>query len=86
MPFILQCRCGKTKEITNYAHEHGQRYCSMECARRFRVYTTKPETLNAKVTVTMTTAQRKTLEQRAQIEDISITDLARQYIVQGLSE
>lgn len=81
---ILTCKCGNTHAVTQTELERGRKYCSAVCSRKFRVYAVKAETLDAKVTVTMTKGLRKTLEQRASMEGIQITDLARQYLVAGL--
>lgn len=82
---IITCPCGNTKVITPYAAEvQGQRYCSRVCAQRFRIYATKAETLSAKVTVTLTKAHRETLEHRAEVEGMLVTELGRRFIIEGL--
>lgn len=85
MALKLQCQCGKEFTCSEYAHNvQGRKYCSNTCAKRFRVYTTKAETLSAKITVTLTEGQRKTLEHRAVIEGCLVTELGRRFIIEGL--
>lgn len=84
MTITITCQCGERKVISDYAHRHGQRYCSQACAKRFRVYATKAETLADRVTVPLTKGQRETLERRAELEGVSLAVLARRYVVEGL--
>lgn len=83
MPTIT-CQCGAEKSFRPAEIARGRKYCSDECARRFRVYAVKDDPLSEKVTVTMTKAMRAELEANAALEGVLITDLSRGYLAEGL--
>jgi len=82
---VITCPCGAQKSCTPTEVARGRKYCSAECAKTYRVYAVKPDPLDARVTVRLTQGERAALDHHADLEGVLITDLARRYILSGLS-
>lgn len=80
----LKCQCGADFKASQYAVDHGRKYCSDGCARQFR-YKHREDSRLAKVTITLTDAERAAFEHRALNEDTSLVELGRRYILAGLA-
>lgn len=86
MPVTIICAgCGKSKVISPFAaNVQGQKYCSPECARNNRIYSRKADAKVWRVTVPLTQSLRIQIDQRAEMEGVTYSDLLRRYIVEGL--
>ncbi len=81
---LLKCPCGTEKLVSDYAITRGRKYCSDICARKYRVYEKSAATKSAVVCIPMTEGQRKTLEAQAALNEVSLTEMARRFIIAGL--